>query len=657
MKTPQAWKAKPSLFSKKKENIISDWKHIFVYIRRSTTNKQELSLQRQDDNAKETIIQAGFNPNDVEYYIESKSAYAWVKVKDGNVMRRRTEFTRMLWDIDRSPVPIILLTYEDSRLSRNDPDTNEILARLFWEYEKDKCNIDKIIFNGGEIWTGKSNKGDIKQRLLDRYKESLKISERSHKANLRELRNQRYILSTPVWINRLSESEKGENFKWLVTNEKMPIILKAWEMKSEYKSKREIDNYLKKYWIELWDTHEKYFRKHIYMGYHVDPENWELLPMKFASWKAPIPEKLWYKVQETLWVRRVSKYWDKQEWDILSYLLKWEEDIKKSRSFSVEYPKWKYRSYKSNAYWGFNKSETKIIKEFLPQIIWKIADLFYGLSELHKNIDSERLAKWSEVRLSNWKVSIFVKKNKKELLSENQERRKDLLLINSITEEEVKIKTELQNSPLWIQDIWEVKEGEIFNSILKSLNTDNFGKALDLRRRMNYIETIKDWRITAEEQLKASLTTLGNKQSFKEKDERIVELQKLQKEKIKKEQQRDSTPMELAALRYPYEYVEKVVSWIDQDIKELDKNIERLSQNSSIEEFLDKIPEVITKIFELCSKALSNQEISAIKDEVIKLVEITTFELSVSTKKELKVKLFEGLEDVLKLKNKEWLPK
>lgn len=34
----------------------------------------------------------------------------------------------MLNDIDKSSLPVTILTYEDSRLSRNDPDTNEILA-------------------------------------------------------------------------------------------------------------------------------------------------------------------------------------------------------------------------------------------------------------------------------------------------------------------------------------------------------------------------------------------------------------------------------------------------------------------------------------------------------------------------------------------------
>jgi DNA invertase Pin-like site-specific DNA recombinase len=71
----------------------------------------------------------------VEYYIESIAAYNGVKVTNGKTKRRRSEFTRMLKDIDESAKPVTILTYEDSRLSRNDIDTGEVLSRLFGEYE------------------------------------------------------------------------------------------------------------------------------------------------------------------------------------------------------------------------------------------------------------------------------------------------------------------------------------------------------------------------------------------------------------------------------------------------------------------------------------------------------------------------------------------
>jgi len=43
---------------------------------------------------------------------------------------------------------------------------------------------------------------------------------------------------------------------------------------------------------------------------------------------------------------------------------------------------------------------------------------------------------------------------------------------------------------------------------------------------------------------------------------------------------------------------------------------------------------------------LSSEEIEGMKDEIYKLIELTVFELPVNNKKELIVKLFEGLDDL-----------
>ncbi len=638
MKTPQFSKKESSL----QKPVQSKGKHIFVYIRRSTRNKQELSLQRQDDNAKETILQAWYDPNEVEYYIESMTAYNGVKVENGIVSRRRTEFTRMLSDIDNSPIPVVLLTYEDSRLSRNDPDTAEILARLFWEYEKNKRNIEKIVFNGGEIWDGKSDKWTVKQRLLDRYKESDTIWKRSSKATLRELRRGRYILSTPVGINRLKWETKEEKAIWIITgleiNEKMPFILRAWEMKADWKSKIEINRYLAKNSIKIWNTFEQYFKTYVYMGYYPDPETGELLKMKFAQWKAPIPEKLWYEVQETLWVRRVSKYGDKQKDDIISYLMKWEQDTKKAYSFTAEYPKWKYISFKSNALGGFNKSEIKTIQECLPQIIWKLSDIFYHLSWADLLIERNRMAKKNEIRMVNGLCVISIPKTKKEIELERLNKKERLLCGDILWNEKKELEkdyAEIESRPMgWPEYLKKRK--------------------LDIRKRE--IESIEEAKKRAEKSIKDSLRTLWNKESFIEQEEKELELEKFQKIKEEKEKEKSEIPLKYAKLNYPADIAQMAISEIDREITSIDLEITKLSESTDIEQFLDRIPEVLIKIFELCRKVLSSKEIKDMKDEIYKLIEITTFELSVSTKKELTVKLFEGLEDVLKLKNKIWLP-
>jgi hypothetical protein len=57
-----------------------------------------------------------------------------------------------------------------------------------------------------------------------------------------------------------------------MVNEKMPYVLKAWEMKADGKDKRTISKYLSGNDIKIGNTFERYFRTMIYTGYHPDPE-------------------------------------------------------------------------------------------------------------------------------------------------------------------------------------------------------------------------------------------------------------------------------------------------------------------------------------------------------------------------------------------------
>jgi len=75
------------------------------------------------------------------------------------VTDRRPEFDRMIHDIDTSSEPVTILTYEPSRLSRNDYDSQYIVDRLFNQYHDKKIGkIQRVIFNNGEDWTVKTEK-------------------------------------------------------------------------------------------------------------------------------------------------------------------------------------------------------------------------------------------------------------------------------------------------------------------------------------------------------------------------------------------------------------------------------------------------------------------------------------------------------------------
>lgn len=721
MKRHTTYKNAPNLIKQPLQSVTKTGKPIFVYIRRSTTNKQELSIQRQEDNARETIEQAWFNPDEVEYYIESMTAYNGVKVKNWVVKRRRIEFTRMLHDIDSSPLPVTLLTYEDSRLSRNDPDTNEILARLFWEYEPEKKNLEKIIFNGGEVWTDKSNKWDVKQRLLDRYKESLKISERSSKATLRELRKWRYILSTPVGIDRL---KSGESF--LVLNEDMPYVKKAWEMRADGVDKKTIVKFLSKQSIKIGDTFEQYFQTLIYTWNWIDPESGELIPQFFEWWKGnwPISMDLFNRVQKTLIKntgrKAVSKWWEKQGNHLFENLLKWEDDELWVKKFTVDFktkPNGKvYLSFKSNANWWFNKTEIKIIKvifDFFERELDKLIIKFYKDIAINRDLKIEEL--WKEKlfqieSLSGKLNSDSIIKDIGEFLSKNEpEVRREIIewlwkftiWLNWINEQNKILSQENQNQLdtywkinklLWfvmtedekkkfgddMTELWTIffiyQRSVFLEYIIES--PDLLFDSIKKEAFLEEYESYKEDRVLFEELMPRLFYRVMREKSFmifsemvrskwKVEDisniqhDREIEKERLKKRKDEKETENKDRRLKLIDLLSRWAITDEdfllAKEQMVRDMENLEASITWLSESTDIEDFLHRLPEILSKIFELSSKTLSEADSRGVKDDFFKLIELTIFELSISTKKELQVKLFEGLEDVLKLKNNVWL--
>jgi hypothetical protein len=80
-----------------------------------------------------------------------------------------------------------------------------------------------------------------------------------------------------------------------------------------------------------------------------------------------------------------------------------------------------------------------------------------------------------------------------------------------------------------------------------------------------------------------------------------------------------------------------------------------LSQETEIEQFIDALPDILAKTFELSKKAFLDQDFEQSRQEIMKLIEITTFELTVNTKKELRIKLFDWLVSFEKVDFRLWL--
>ena len=145
----------------------------------------------------------------------------------------------------------------------------------------------------------------------------------------------------------------------------------------------------------------------------------------------------------------------------------------------------------------------------------------------------------------------------------------------------------------------------------------------------------------------------ASKQSNKYKNEAHDKAEKAKiKERLlwerKKKEEDKKTIMKNALIwGFSIDIANEAVCDIEKEITSIDSQIEELSQSSDIEEFLGRLPDILWKTFELSSKVLSGADIEAMKADILKLIEICTFELSINTKKELKVKLFWPLEEVL----------
>jgi molecular chaperone DnaK (HSP70) len=97
--------------------------------------------------------------------------------------------------------------------------------------------------------------------------------------------------------------------------------------------------------------------------------------------------------------------------------------------------------------------------------------------------------------------------------------------------------------------------------------------------------------------------------------------------------------------------IDETTKDMESAINRIDEEINEFSENSDMEKYLDRLPEVLLKTFELASNAVQKREIKDIHDDVLKLLELTTFELTVNNKKELKVKLFDVLDRLISSDN------
>lgn len=172
----------------------------------------------------------------------------------------------MIQEIDKSKESCIILTRDMSRLSRNPTDSQGIMDRLYGD-NKSKRKIEKIYcldYDNIKEWSIYTDKEDVHRSLSASYYDSLDTKRKSIQGILLKLEDGQFPYTAPKGL----ESVRYKGKRILKQNEKMPFIERAFIMKTEGKTHKEISKYLKQHGdIKLSDKEltERLFKYTVYI--------------------------------------------------------------------------------------------------------------------------------------------------------------------------------------------------------------------------------------------------------------------------------------------------------------------------------------------------------------------------------------------------------
>lgn len=578
---------------------------IFAYLRRSTSKtEQSESLIQQEDGIDSIVKKLWFEKENIMYFAETYSGFE---------NKKRKKWWEMIKEIDRAKEPCILITRDLSRLSRNPTDSLEIMNRLYGD-NKNKRKIDKIIYLDYEMTkeiTKEFDKEELHKKLSAWYYDSLDTRRKSIWWIILKLEKGEFPYRAPKGLDNYVVTWK----RILKQNDKMPFVVRAFEMKAEWKNHKEISKYLLKYGdIKLSDRElsDRLFKNTVYIGEYTEKNTGLYFnSICFFEWKAPINLVLWEKVQKSLW-RKISQYWEWQYWDILAGKLRTENGKRMSKYLA----KGKYPNYK-NTIEKIHISEKVILRSFVEHItIW----LRNAITEHESN---------AYIVTDNKKANAIFE---------------DLFLIKWVTVEEKEQKALLYNTGKISEEeymsIWKVKP-----------DTKENRYAICSRYKMVLkeswlIQECEGEFINFHQKMTFAYIKLGLLQKYK--DQNLNEI-KFNANKIadlitkKEDIENEIISFSRSAIKMGYskDLTEKAIITMQNDIKRIENDIQIYSENSDTEKYLKRLPEVLWKIFELMEQALFKEDLIGIEDDLLKLIDLTTFELTVNEKKELKIKLFD----------------
>jgi hypothetical protein len=610
-----------------KESIQKDTKNlwiqktaIFAYLRKSTTKEeQKESLIQQQDWISSIVNKLWFEKENIRYFAET---YSWFENK------RRKEWKKMIEEVDKLKEPCLILTRDISRLSRNPTDTQVMMDRL---YGDNKCKrlIDKIFYleyDSIKFISKDSDKEEIHKRFSSWYYDSLDTKKKSIGGIILKLENGQFPYRAPKWLDNYVINWR----RILRQNDKMRFIKRAFEMKVEWKTLNEISKYLQLHWdikISKTDITSRLFVNTVYIGEYTEKNtNTYYNNLEFFEKIQPISKELWNSVQTTLG-RKISQYWAKQEGDIL-----WEKLRTKDGKRMSKYTVKGHHQYK-NTIEHIHISEKAILKEYVDRIVTLIDKTMFNYFLIAKD---NALIEWMDIKIpkdeciQNWKQCAKLLWMNLEDLKLFQ---KDHPYYKWMNANEMKLSSQnLEES--YFYEFWRTH-------ILLNQFLDKNWFTKDAWFTFN--EMLQDAALTTIEYL---VRQDNSREILDYKDALNKEIIKLETRKNELEAEKMDYIKLLQKKRITDEEYDKIAEENKKSIDILLDKIQEFKKWSEKEEFINRLPEILTKTFELSRNVGQKRNTEDVYEDLLKLLQITTFELTVDKEKELKIKLFDVLDKI-----------
>lgn len=619
-------------------------------MRRSTKKAEQAdSLPQQEEGIEYIAKEMGIEFSKIILFTESRSGFE---------NRTRKEWNKMLLAIDQSKEPCSILCRDTSRLSRNPTDNLEIANRIFWD-NKYKKTIGSIFFLWEQFdvneWNDKTDKKTIVDTLHDNYTNSIETKKKSMAGILLKLMAGEFPYTPPHWLSRVTKAwlkrVRKDDKTVLKENEKMPFIRRAFEMKVEGKTAKEISSYLKKYWrissVQPKKITETIIQNTVYKWEYTEKTTNRLFKnLLFWEWKPPISPDLWSRANDTIW-KRWSWYWLGQEDHIALGKIKAEN----GNDFYLYLAKKKYRAYSvsiKNANGKIEKihiMERIILERFINEIIPKIIERF---SYLYRN-QKMKILFGQDMNFEKYKTLFGLESRYRYILKTNSLATKEELLRvynkdykNFLDDGEVITDKNIKNISIRIAK-------KQFQDLIQDKNENPTQNIVDKLAIGNVDKESKDGAFY---ELKNSLQESPFFDSMK-MDMKVAKKQIANLKEKKWQLEKDISDYRRKAVLADYtpQEIKNTTELMMGQVNAIQKEIDDFENDMQIEKYLDYLPEILLKTSELAGNTIKKAESEDIREDLKKLLAITTSELLITNKKELRIQLFWVLERILNSDN------